>query len=545
MANKNYKGNKNYNKNYNKNSQNKTHENNSQNPTSETFSYNNESAWSNYYFGFNIFDLYSEEDLVNLVKDPMGNNKILRELSRLLYGTNGTFSNTVDYMRAMPMLASVIVAKGNKAKKNKNKELMRATLKTIQDKQITRDALWNAMIDGVAFYYFETKKMPKVFGKFITDFDVNCISEINEVGMNASVISLPTDYTEIVGIKNNSYVLAFNLDYFNLAQGESAERRIKKFPKEIRDAYASRKSGNAVNNGNWVVLDNTKTMVLKIRSSRSEKYGRPLVLAAIKDILYQDYFTSTKRNVLNEMNNKIIYQTFPEGKEKGMSALTKNQQQAQHDVVKGAILNKNTKGGTSFVSVASGTKLNSLDVANTDIFDEKNESNLNDNIALDLGIAGSLLNGSSSGSYSSQENNLELLTAEIFDWIEQFSSELNKCISHNIIGDKRNSVEFVYLPITHVNKKNMIANMKDLYLQGCGSIQAWIASTSFDPEAYFALLDDEIENGVYEKYKPHATSFTMSGDDNGAGRPQTDNPADKTVASRNVNGNANPSPSDK
>ena len=149
----------------------------------------------------------------------------------------------------------------------------------------------------------------------------------------------------------------------------------------------ARKDHVACENGNWVVLDNTKTIVHKIRSKRDEKYGRPLVLAAISDILYSDYFTQTKRNVLDEINNRIIYQTFPEGKDKGVSALTKQQQQNQHDSVKGAIMNKNNRGGISFFSVAAGTKITSIDASNTDIFDDKYESNLSDKISMDMGIA--------------------------------------------------------------------------------------------------------------------------------------------------------------
>ena len=209
------------------------------------------------------------------------------------------------------------------------------------------------------------------------------------------------DYTRIVGIKNNSYVVAFNLDFFTDANGEDTEKKLRKYPEEIRKAYQNRRDGKTT--GNWVILDNTKTIVHKIRSSRSEKYGRPLVLAAINDILYSDYFTATKRNVLGEINNKVIYQTFPEGQNKGTSSLTQKQQEKQHETVKTGIMQKNNRGGTSFFSVAAGTKLNALDVSNTDIFDQKYESNLGDKVALDLGIAASLLNGVGSGSYSAQQ----------------------------------------------------------------------------------------------------------------------------------------------
>ena len=47
----------------------------------EFSSYSSQQAYSNYYFGLNIFDLYSREQLADLVKNPMANNKILREIS--------------------------------------------------------------------------------------------------------------------------------------------------------------------------------------------------------------------------------------------------------------------------------------------------------------------------------------------------------------------------------------------------------------------------------------------------------------------------------
>lgn len=538
-------------KNYYRPPQNKVVEQNSQHEETtkiinEFNSYRSSMAYSNYYFGLNVFDIYTPEQLASLVKDPMANNQVLRELSLILYGTNGVYTNTVDYLTAMPTLDRVIVPHGKSVnKKKQNKELMESTLRSIKDKEIVRDALFRGMIEGVAFYYFETTSRPQSNNKMMTDYDVESIIEINELGINASIISLPVDYTRIVGIKNSSYVLAFNLDYFDIAEGESREKKLRKYPKEIRDAYTARKNNSAGNSGNWVILDNTKTIVHKIRSKREERYGRPLVLAAISDILYSDYFTQTKRNVLDEINNRIIYQTFPEGKDKGTSALTKQQQQSQHDAVKGAVMNKNNCGGISFFSVAAGTKINAIEASNTDIFDDKYESNLNDKISLDMGIAGALLNGVGSGSYAAQEQNLELITSQLFQWIEQIQSELNKCISENIIQDSKNWVEVRYLPMTHVNKGKMVGYMKELYLQGKGSLSLWASACGISPDVFFALLDQELEEDIENKYPVHQTSYTLSKNDKSSGRPTTDDPTENTVASRSNNGNAMPSPSDK
>lgn len=524
----------------------KTYETNSaEKPQVEQNEFNSYRSYmvNNYsYYNSDTLSYYTIEQLRSIIRDPMGNNKILRDISRILYGCNGTYTNTVDYMTAMPTLHNVIVPFGSsKQKKKKNKALMESTLKSIKHKEIVRDALFRGMIEGIAFYYFETTGRPLSKEKYMTDYDVDRIYEINELGINAAVISLPADYTKIVGIRNSNYQLAFDMSYFDNCEGEEAKKKLRKYPKEIRDAY------NKGNHVGWCVLDPTKTIVHKIRSSKDEPWGRPLVLAAINDILYGDYFVDTKRNILDEINNRIIYQTFPEGKDKGTSALSQKQQQNQHDKVKGAVMNKNNRGGISFFSVAAGTKINAIEASNTDIFDSTNESDLNDKIATDLGIASSLLNGSGSGNYSSQVNNLQLLSSQIFQWIDQIQAELNKCINENIIRDKKNRVECHYLPTTYVNQKDMISYTKDLYLQGKGSLSLWASAAGVSPEVYFALLDQELEDGIEEKYPVHQTSYTLTSNDNEEskpGRPTDDDSGNySTLQTKATNSNDTPAPS--
>lgn len=496
-----------------------------------------------YFSHYKLLSDFTWKDYISVVCNPMEYNDLLRRISLVLYGSSGMYTNTVDYMTAMPTLDSVIVASGkNVNKKKRNKAMMKSALKTIKHKEFMRDGLFKGMVEGIAFYYFETTQRPIDRNKFLNDYQVDSVCEINDLGINASIISLPADYTQIVGTKNSRYVIAFNLSYFTNITGEETERKLRKFPKEIRDAYNERKQNGFID-GNWVVLDNTKTIVHKIRSKHEEKWGRPLVLSAIRDILYSDYFTDTKRNELDEINNKIIYQTLPEGQIKGTSALTKKQQEAQHNAVKGAVMSKNSRGGVSFFTVAAGTKIDSVDLGETDLFDESNETNMNDKIATDLGFAASLLNGTGSGSYSAQTNNLELVSSQIFMWIEQLEEELNKCINYNIIKDKNNYVEVRYLPITNVNKKNMVEYAKDLYLQGRGSLTLWASACGIAPDIFFSLLDEELENGYEDKYPVHKTSYNTSGNDEG-GRPTSDDSGNSSTLETRSNGSNNaPKPS--
>ncbi|HOP51173.1 MAG TPA: hypothetical protein PK887_11210 [Ignavibacteriales bacterium] len=498
-------------------------------------------------FGLDVYDLYDPEELSDIVENPMANNYQLRKLSNRLYASNGLFSKAVDYLTAMPTLDYVIIPRGNSKNKRKiNKNLMDSTLRTIHHKEFIRDALFKAIIDGVSFYYVDFTKRKDDQNKLLTDYEVTNIMEINELGVNAVVFPLPTDFTKIVGRKNSSYVLAFNLDYFSKFSPNELKRKLRLYPKEIKEAWEKlSKQKDKDGKRNWVVLDNSKTITLKIRSKMEEPWGRPLCLAAIKNILYASYFKDTKRSKLGELNNNIIYQTFPEGKEKGTSALTKKQQEDQHNAVKTAILTKNNRNSTSFFSVAAGTKIDQIKV-DTSIFDEKNESKLLDDIGVDLGFMASLLSGGTSGSYAAQLNNLQLLLSEVFMWIEPITLELVKVINQNIIKDKKNPVDLYYLPCSIITRKEFTNQMKELYLQGKGSLIAWIASTGFNADAYLTLMDMEIEEGFEKKYVPHQTSFTLSKNDNKGGRPQVDSPTNEnTIQSKTNNSNGQPKPSNQ
>lgn len=494
-------------------------------------------------FECGVFDYFDKEKIRQILEDPITYHNDAKELANFIYGKNGIISNSIDYMTALMTLDGLIVntsQNAEQAKVEQNKKLMRSTLKTIRDKSFIRDALFTEMNNGIFFYYLETTVKSVDNNKYLSDYEAESIYEINEQGINASIITLPYKYTKIVGKKNGRYVLAFNLQYFDDYTGETQQRKLRKYPKEIRDAYADKNRSS-----HWVILNSDKTMCKKIKSKDAEPWGRPIALCALEDILYSDYFTDTKRNMLDEVNNRIVYQEFPQGEKKGSCSLNKTQQEHQHEAVKKAVMNKNSRGGTSFFSVASGTKIDSIDIS-TDIFDDDKESSLNDKVSLDLGICASLLGSMSNGSnYSSQQSNLQMITAQLYTWISEIQDELNHVINKNIIKDEKNRVEIYYFPVSFVNKQEFFGQMKDLYTVAGGSLQFLIAASGIDPDIYLATLDYEINEDFEHKYPVHQTSYTYSEKgNNDAGRPAEDNPDNEnTIRSKtnNSDGQAKPS----
>ena len=498
---------------------------------------------------------YNIEEIRAFTRNPQQHILELRHVAEWAYHTNGVVASAIDYMKTMHTLDGVVITKAKHRNGKRpsnyrmNKSKMEAVLHTIRYKQMIRDAIFTSANKGMYVAYFETSVAPKDFKTVLTDFEIQNITEINALGINAMVIPLPLDYVRIVGRKNNSYQVAFDLRYFDyLSDDEAKRKRLAGFPKEIQKGWDRHERGEL--SGDWLVLDNSKTIVTKIKSNITELYGIPFAIAAFDDIAYAQYFIDTKRNVLDSVNNQIVYETFPEGKEKGTSALTESQQKNQHDLIKSALNSRNRNSiNTSFFSLAAGTHLDkiSLDVS---LLDEKNENSIVDSVNKDIGFGSSALDGSSAGNYSTATLNLQLVAANVYSWIEDIVEELNKCINRNIIQDQSCLVELYILPVTLVNRNDMVDFMADLYARGKGSLYAWIAATGVNPDSYVALMDYELYEDFENRYPVHRTSFTVTGKDdpefedhNKGGRPKANSQSAASIQEKTNGGNNSPKPS--
>ena len=503
------------------------------------------SMWSNVSWvpagGCTVLDLYRIEDILRIIRDPMTYNEEARALSRALYSSNGIITNVIDYMVALPVLNPVVVPHGDSAgKKRKNKQAVLDIWRSIRGDEVLRDGLHGTLLEGLYFAYFETIERPLPKDRSMDDWTVANIIEINDANVNAAVISLNPDYTRIVGIVDGTYRLAFDLSYFDLHDRVPTEVKLRQYPKEIRKAYNDWKNGKGKQ---WAVLSTDHTIAVKYRAKRSEPYGRPLALASIDDVLYDASTTRAKRGALSEVMNRIYWMEFPQGAQKGQSALTGPQQEKQHETVRNALQRQGTGDSfTTFFSVAAGTNINALK-PDVEILDDDVDDSNRKKISQSLGFAGSLLTGEGTSSFSSQENNLQLITAQIFQIIGMLTTELNKVINRCVIRNPKYRTEIQFLPITYCNRKAFVEMAKDLYLQGKGSLALWASAVGVSPEAFFDMLDEELENGVEWRYPVHQTSFTYTGKSNEAGRPtdeDTQNP--KTLNNRANASNDTPHP---
>lgn len=498
---------------------------------------------------------YSTEQIIRMAQEPMRYISELRQWARWAYYSNGTVGTAIDALTSLHSLDYIVTARPKRAGVQRkgyrtSADRMNSVLRSMRYKEVIRDAIFHNANEGMYVGYMETRTVPVEHKLTLTDMDVNGISEINSSGINTVVIPLPLDYVRIIGRRNNCYEVAFDLRYFNGMTDDERKRKLRGLPRQIQEGWEKYNNGEFADGATWLRLDWRKTIVTKIKSGQNDPYGVPFAVAALDDIDYAKYFVNTKRHVLDKVNNQIYYETFPEGKDKGTSALSQKQQENQHNTVKQALTQRTNSSGIAFFSLAAGTKMDSLPV-NIDLLDEENENAIKEDVNEAIGVGAAALSGSSSTSnYATAVLNMEIVANNVFTWIESIVEELNKCLNYNVIRDGSYRIEFRVLPITFANREKQVKYFSDLYARGKGSLLAWIAATGINADDYLSLMDYELEEDFENRYPVHKTSFTVTGKDAPDGDVDKSTSGDNepqnasTASTAANNGNASPSPSD-
>lgn len=508
---------------------------------------------------FNGELLYSLSQVETIISHPQDYPIAARKLGQWAYNTDGAIKSGINKMSTMHYLSYVLFSPSSKGKDElvlKNKQKFNATLRKIRYKNFFRDCIKRVSIEGTAYYYFDVQKRNSSVGKYMSDIDVSLIQEINNkknLDYEVNLYSLPFEYCQLVSRQNGIPIIAFNVKYFteNCVSESEIQRQLATMPLEIGKAFDKwRKTGNE--GKNWIVLDWRKTIYITNGSTDRDKWGVPLALTSLDEIMYANYFVDTKRGVLSNINNNLVYETFPlRGDGSGKSTLTDAQQREQHNVLKNAVSQKSNSQRTSVVSLAAGTQLNNLKI-DTSLFDEKNEKSIKDNIAESLGFSPSVLYGgskSSGSNYATALLNLELVASDTYSIIEKIVDELNKCINFNIIKDVNNVVSMYILPITSFNRDKYFDKFKSIYSDCGGAMTPLIAATGIEPDVYIDIMKFERNQNYEELFPPHQSMYTLSNkdkqqntDDKG-GRPEKDSlENENTIISKNNNANISPSP---
>lgn len=508
----------------------------------------NAMSLSSYFFSEALTTGISLEQLRLYCRYPMKYNIQLRKISREMYGLNGVFANVCDYYVSMPSLDKITTCYDNTPQNQKKRKLYDLMLDKINHKLSSRDILLKVCIDGMYIGYLRdsiaTNKDAQIQEGLV---DSMTILEGLAIDDSFMINPLNLDFCKILGFQNNDYVVGFDMMYFNQFVGNDLLGEIKNFPSELIKGYLSYKKDNSKR---WLKLDQSKTVVLKIKSNIDEPFGRGLAISALSDMFFSDQYTESQRANIIENAGTIRWLKQPSGEKKGTSALTKEQQQSQYENFKSAVLSNASGsdrriGKTTTLVLAPDTEVGKLETNTNDTSKTLTDENIK-RISTDLGFASGALNGEGNSTYSSLQINIELILTQVYQWLEQISWQYTK-VFNNVINSKgKDIIKFIYLKTSSLNKDNEYNIAKEMFTLGSGS-RLWLyAVGSGDIDTYMSLMEYEKSMDMDTLYPPHPISFTTSGDNGDEGGTPTKNSSNpNTVKSKTNNSNKTPKPSTK
>ncbi len=489
----------------------------------------NSLSYSSFSLGRLDTDNVSMSDLKQYVKYPMIYNEILRTISRQSYCLNGIYGQSIDRMIALPTL-SYITTLRNKSQQMKNKKnKFNTLLKILNIDRTTRDILRHLFIDGsyVGVLRDTTANNKNIDTGAMT---IETLDRLEGLSLddNFMIQPLDLDYCKIVGFQNNVSIAAFDMMYFDQFKYGGLLNEIKNFPKEFMKAYLDYKKDASKR---WFILDYRKTIALKAKANEIEAYGIPYGISAFTDMKSSSDYDDSQYQLISELASSIYFLILPEGEKKGSCSLNKTQQDNVIDAFKNAVkINTNSNiAKISTLSLAPGTQIDRLSKDSSLIKDTLSDENIK-KVSTNLGIASSALNAeSNSANLGSLQINLDLISAQVFQYVNEIAKEETRVINEHLSILPNSYIDIKYLPITWLNKDAMYSKSKELYTLAGGSRKFLIACAGFDVDDYLSAMDEEIEENFDEKYPPHITSYTASDDadtanedDNLGGRPKKD-----------------------
>jgi len=469
-------------------------------------------------------------DLKQYVKYPMIYNEILRTISRQSYSLNGLYGQSIDRMIALPTLSYITTLRNKTPQMKDNKTKFNTLLKILNIDRTTRDILRHLFIDGsyIGILRDTTSSNKNLDTGSMT---VESLDRLEGLSLddNFMIQPLDLDYCKIIGFQNNVSIAAFDMMYFDQFKYGGLLNEIKNYPRNFVKAYMDYKKDASKR---WFILDYRKTIVLKAKANEIDTWGIPFGISAFTDMKSSQDYDDSQYQLISELASSIYYIILPEGEKKGSSSLNSTQQKEVIEAFKGAV-KVNTSGNVakiSTLSLAPGTEISRLSKDSSLIKDTLSDENMK-KIATGLGIASSALNAeSNSANLGSLQINLDLLSAQVFQYVNEISREETRIINEHLSIKPNSYIDIKFLPITWLNKKDVYDKAKDLYLTAGGSRKFYIAAAGFDPEDYLSICDEEIEAGFDERYPPHITSYTATDsadtaneDGNLGGRPTKDN----------------------
>lgn len=456
-------------------------------------------------------------DLESILKTPMSNTTQWRIYSRIFFA-NPVYRKLLDYLSGIfynqYYISPIILDKKPNAKKlmNDYNAALRTLDEDIKVESFTTQVLSDLLLEGEAYYYLE---------------------EYNKRGNTYfKVIKLPTDYCKIIGTAGTPSIniMAVDLSFIDVVNASiisknilSMEEILAQYPKEIKKAYNTYKSGKGAKQKRWMVVEPENGMAF------TTKDGKPPFAMLVKELARINKFETLRDEYLETNLSQILVQKINIDKE-GNPEIDLELAADFHKNLKEIASKKgNVDALTTLADVEAINLGASGEQAKTYEFLKTFYSQFYD----DAGVSAELFNSTVSGTleYSQKRDEMYIrnLRLQIENWLNYF---LNTICAKKVI--KNSNFVLSYLETSYKNREKMIES----YLEG-----ATYGFSKIVPQVALGVKQRYIESllsfendylNLSTKLVPLQSSHTLTADTNSSenGRPSKspDEKKDTTIA---------------
>lgn len=434
---------------------------------------------------------YTSDDVSRFLESPTRYAKELGVMSLNLYEASPHYKRLINYYANLPTLDYFITPVGLDKTKEINVEKLKTNYQKAVDLTETMDIkhefkrmLTTAWIRD-AFYGYQHSTKDSYF-----------------------VQKLPNDYCQISSIEDGVYNLSFDFQYF-----DRNATQLEFYPKEFKSMYNKYRAGTE---GQWIELDGSKTIVLKINEYTT--YDIPPFVGIFKSIFDIQDYKNLKKASETISNYKFITQKIP----------IRDKSERNNDFLidlNNVAMFHNKTMATLPDEIGLITTPFDVDVVNfaKDKSESDNVQEAEREFYAGAGTSSLLFNQSTS-STKALEKSINVDEQEVFTLIRQVERVINRKLKNEIKGTFKFKVQI--LDTTSFNKKEVFERLLKSAQYGLPVKMMIGSSLGLTPSTTenMAFLENEVL-GLGEMFIPLSSSHTQSGSesvDNEGGRPELD-----------------------
>lgn len=466
-------------------------------------------------FADGIVDTLDSDTLLEWLSNPDENWQDIQNYMAYLYYSDGTIYQLYTIMRTLPDLNySIEVIDSSSSSNEKNLTSIRQAMKKVRYKEITRDLITQACVNGtVVCTWLGEKKNPYLHifsknkyvfpkyrrnGEWVAVIDMAWFAEMDEE------IERPIWFETLKGVVSESDFTAYENDSSN------DEKRYIELPQET-------------------------TKVIRVNTLfRDQRIGLPMGTQYLKDYLHKNSFKELESTIVNKAVKNIATLTIGT-KETPYLDISKNVRKKVASGVFNTLQKSIQSGNTPVIVIPEWAKLEMAEIDGMDGLDKDKYEAVDNDASIDSGLPTPMFTGKD-GSTASMKYSYTFLYKRIGEILEQCEDVFNK-LFFVLLGKKADNFWMNFDKRIPLDAEKALGALQGLHSEGFSikPIIDMLPDVEFQNYITQSIYEQETLK-LYEKIKPPATSYTQTGsnddDKSGAPKKSDENLSDEGVKTR-------------